>query len=210
MIGATMFVSSILFAACGNDDPDVALDPSDYEIVANATATPWPTSTPVAIVPTREPQSERQIHVLSKNGSYTTENFEALSDFKLSKGYDVEGLTGADAAIYGFFGPDPYNRSEFEARLYPDHETALTLGVDFANEATGPYAEITSATQRWDEGLNQRRSCSANTRGSHHSGRCISAKYGDYVIAGNLVLLCQGRDSATALGNCEALYAALQ
>ena len=33
---------------------------------------------------------------------------------------------------------------------------------------------------------------------------------GDYVIVGNLVLLCQGRDSETALQNCEALHAALQ
>ncbi len=52
--------------------------------------------------------------------------------------------------------------------------------------------------------------CAANTRGSHDSGRCNIAKYGDYVVAGNLVLLCQGRDSETALQNCEALHAALQ
>ena len=205
-----MFVSPLVFSACGNEDPNVALDPSGYEIVANTTATPWPTATPATVAPTREPQKERRIHILSNIGSYSTESFEALTEFKLSNSYDVDGLAGADTAIYGFFGPDPYDRREFEARLYPDHETALTLGADFANEATGPDAEITSATQRWVEGLNQRRSCSANTRGSHHSGRCISAKYGDYVIAGNLVLLCQGRDSATALQNCEALYAALQ
>lgn len=203
-------VSSPLFAACENDDPDVPLDPSGYEIVAETTATPWPTATPAAVAPTRKPQPDRHVHVLSETGSYSPDNFQALSNFKLSKSFDVEGLTGADTAIYGFFGPDPYDRREFEARLYPDHETALKFGADFANEATGPDAEITSAKQRWDEGLNQRRSCSANTRGSHHTGRCTSAKYGDYVIAGNLVLLCQGRDSTTALENCEALYAALQ
>ena len=133
-----------------------------------------------------------------------------MKNFKLSKTYDVEGLNGAESAIYGFFGPDPYDRQEYEARFYPDHETALTLGADFANEATGADAVIASTLQRWDEGLSQRRTCAANVRGSHHSGRCDLAKYGDYVIAGNLVLLCQGRDSDSALDNCAALYSALQ
>ena len=50
----------------------------------------------------------------------------------------------------------------------------------------------------------------ADSADSCGSGRCNIAKYGDYVIAGNLVLLCQGRDSETALQNCEALHAALQ
>ena len=127
----------------------------------------------------------------------------------MSKEYDVEGLTGADAAIYGFFGPDPYDRQEFEIRFYPDHATALGDGVDFAVEATGQDAVIASSVQRWDEGLVQRRACAGNTRGSHHSGRCDLAKYGDYVVAGNVVLLCQGKDSDTALENCDELYAAL-
>lgn len=157
-----------------------------------------------------EPNTERQPQILADAGDYSIDDFESLANFKLSKSYDVEGLESADGAIYGFFGSDPYDRQEYEARFYPDHITAITVGIDFANEATGPDAVLASATQRWDEGLTQRRACAANTRGSHHSGRCNIAKYGDYVIAGNLVLLCQGRDSETALKNCEALYDALQ
>ena len=209
-IGAAISCCVIFAMACGNADSQDAMSPDGYEIVGRATSVPA-TATPAPVAEeVHEPVIERQINVVSAEGNYADSDFEALANFKLNKSYDVAGLESAKNAIYGFFGPDPYERQEYEARFYPDHQTAVTVGVDFANEATGPDAVIASATQRWDEGLIQRRACAANTRGSHHSGRCNIAKYGDYVVAGNLVLLCQGRDSDTALENCEALYAALQ
>ena len=205
-IAASAFVAVL---GCGNVELDGSFGTGDYEIVGKATSTPS-TPTPEPVAEEHEPTAERQPQILADVGEYSVDDFEALTNFKLSKRYDIEGLESAESAIYGFFGPDPYDRQEYEARFYPDHDTAATVGIDFANEATGPDAVLASATQRWDEGLTQRRACAANTRGSHHSGRCNIAKYGDYVIAGNLVLLCQGKDSETALKNCEALYAALQ
>ena len=209
MLVVALSVSLATASACGQADESAAFEPDGYEILGKSTQ---PTSTPTPIArPVEEQQvTERQVQVLSAVGEYSVQDFETLKNFKLSKNYNVEGLNGAESAIYGFFGPDPYDRQEYEARFYPDHETALTLGADFAIEATGPDAVIASALQRWDEGLSQRRTCAANVRGSHHSGRCDLAKYGDYVIAGNLVLLCQGRDSDSALDNCAALYSALQ
>ena len=207
---ASLFLSLLLLsAACGNADSTDSFNSSGYEIVGKATSIPS-TPTPEPVAEKHEPATERQPQILADTGEYSVDDFETLTNFKLNKTYDIEGLDSADNAIYGFFGPDPYDRQEYEARFYPDHSTAITIGVDFANEATGPDAVLASATQRWDEGLTQRRACAANTRGSHHSGRCNIAKYGDYVVAGNLVLLCQGRDSETALENCQALYAALQ
>lgn len=150
------------------------------------------------------------VEIVATDVTFTVDDLVNTKNFKKSKEYKVEGLEGATAAIYGFFGPDPYDRQEFEARFYPDHETAMTLGVDFADESTGPDAVIAKDLQRWDEGLTQRRECQGNVRGSHHSGKCDNAKYGDYVIAGNLVLLCQGKDSETSLANCNALMDALQ
>ena len=150
------------------------------------------------------------VEIVSTDAVYTVDDLVNTKHFKKSKEYKTEGLDDATAAIYGFFGPDPYNRQEFEARFYPDHDTAITTGVDFADEATGPDAVIAKDIQRWDEGLVQRRACSGNVRGSHHSGKCDNAKYGDYVVAGNLVLLCQGKDSETSLANCNALMDALQ
>ena len=155
----------------------------------------------------REPRSTE---VISVDGVYGVDDFINLSNFKKSKEYDVEGLEGATGAIYGFFGSDPYDRQEFEIRFYPDHETAVTVGVDYANESTGPDAVIAKDIQRWDEGLTQRRSCQGNIRGSHHSGKCDNAKYGDYVVAGNVVVLCQGRDSKTSLANCHSLMGGFQ
>ena len=209
VIGAAILCCVMLSIACGNAGSQDAMSRDGYEIVGRATSVPA-TATAAPVAEVQEPKLERRINVISAEGNYSDSDFEALANFKLNKSYDVKGLKGAENAIYGFFGPDPYDRREYEARFYPDHETAITVGVDFANEATGPDAVIASAVQRWDEGLIQRRACAANTRGSHHSGRCNIAKYGDYVVAGNLVLLCQGRDSAAALENCEALYAALQ
>ena len=156
------------------------------------------------------PSGPPGVEIVSTDAMYTEDDLINTPNFKKSKNYKVEGLDEATSAIYGFFGPDPYDRQEFEARFYPDHETAITVGVDFADEATGPDAVIAKDIQRWDEGLVQRRACSGNTRGSHHSGKCDNAKYGDYVVAGNLVLLCQGKDSETSLNNCNALMEALQ
>ncbi len=150
------------------------------------------------------------VEIISTDAVYTVDDLINTPNYKKSKNYKVEGLDQATDAVYGFFGPDPYDRQEFEARFYPDHETAITVGVDFADEATGPDAVIAKDIQRWDEGLVQRRACSGNTRGSHHSGKCDNAKYGDYVVAGNMVLLCQGKNSETSLANCNALMEALQ
>ena len=155
----------------------------------------------------REP---RTTEIISTDGVYGVDDFVNLANFKKSKEYDVEGLDGATGAIYGFFGPDPYDRQEFEIRFYPDHETAVTVGVDYANESTGPDAVIAKDLQRWDEGLTQRRSCQGSIRGSHHSGKCDNAKYADYVVAGNVVVLCQGRDSKTSLANCHSLMEGFQ
>ena len=210
-LGFALVLGIVTSFACGNDSQESTLNRADFEIVgrdSNAENTPTPAPAPARVEDA--PVEEREVQVLNADGDYSVAQFENLANFKLSKTYDVEELPGATAAIYGFFGPDPYDRKEYEARIYPDHETALSDGVDFAIEATGSSAVIASSKQRWDEGLSQRRTCAANVRGSHHSGRCDLAKYGDYVVAGNLVLLCQGRDSASALENCEALYTALQ
>ena len=165
---------------------------------------------PAAASESMESQGPPGVQIVSTDAVYTIDDFANATNFKKSKEYDVEGLEGATAAIYGFHGPDPYDRQEFEIRFYPDHETAITVGVDYANESTGPDAVIAKDIQRWDEGLTQRRACQGNVRGSHHSGKCDNAKYGDYVVAGNVIVMCQGKDSETSLSNCEALMADVQ
>ena len=74
--------------------------------------------------------------------------------------------------------------------------------------ATGEDAVILKNVQRWKKGLTQRRQCAGN--GGHHSGKCDNAKYGDYIINGNMVLLCQGKDSSTAIQACNDLMDKIQ
>ena len=118
-----------------------------------------------------------------------------------SKTFDVEGLTAATSAYYGFWGLDPYDRKEFEARFDKSHADAVEFGTAFADERTGPDAIIKSGETSWEEGAKEARSC---VRISSNPS-CHLSKYGDYVIYGNMILICQGRDSATSLEQCAAL-----
>lgn len=201
--GLCLLIAALAFAlACGSAESNetTSTDSGDGDGGGGA----------VAAVVEEAPSGPPGVEIVSTDDVFTVDDLVNTKNFKKSKEYKTEGLDDATAAIYGFFGPDPYNRQEFEARFYPDHDTAITTGVDFADEATGPDAVIAKDIQRWDEGLVQRRACSGNVRGSHHSGKCDNAKYGDYIVAGNLVLLCQGKDSETSLANCNALMDALQ
>ena len=207
----TVIVAALSVVACGNDTTsDTAIDRSGIVTDQTQTVTPDPTRTPVARTDLQASRSSAVVDIIATEGQYTLDDIENLNGFKKSKSYDIAGLRDATAAIYGFFGTDPYNRRELEIRFYPDHETALDSGVDFADEATGPIAILTSSAQRWDEGITQRRACRANTRGSHHTGRCDAAKYGDYIVLGNLIVLCEGLDSDTALANCNKFADVLQ
>ena len=121
--------------------------------------------------------------------------------FKKAKTFDVEGLTAATSAYYGFWGVDPYDRKEFEARFYASHADAVEFGVSFADERTGPDAIIKSGETSWEEGAKEARSC---VRISSNAS-CHLSKYGDYMIYGNMILICQGRDSETSLEQCAGL-----
>ena len=144
--------------------------------------------------------------ILTPTGNFTLDDLVAAG-FKKSKTYDVSELPSAVEVHYGFYGVDPYNRQDFEARFYATHEDAVSIGVEWADEGSGPNAILLASDQRWDEGLRERRICAAN--GGHHIGRCTNAKYGDYVILGNMILMCQGKDVSESRGNCDALTKAM-
>ncbi|HIK90345.1 MAG TPA: hypothetical protein EYG09_11990 [Dehalococcoidia bacterium] len=139
---------------------------------------------------------------------YTADDIKNTEFFKHDDDYDVEGLEGAVAALYGFYGSDPYNRLEYEARFYADHAAAISIGASWADEATGADAVLLKDVQRWDEGISDRRQCAGN--GGHHSGKCDNPKYFDYVVVGNMILMCQGKDSPTSIQACADLMAVVQ
>ena len=122
--------------------------------------------------------------------------------FKLAKEYDVSELPMATAAYKVFFTPPDSQPIQYELRIYPDHMSAVEKGIEYAEEVTGADALLRSVDVRWDEGTNDRRGGGA-ARGS------LTPLYGDYAIIGNVIILCQGRNSTQSLNRCEALLLAV-
>ena len=89
--------------------------------------------------------------------------------------YDTDTLPDAIAARYGFF-----QRRDVEIRQYPDHETALSSGTASAEDAL---------SRRVHDG----------------SGFASRRIYGGYLVAGNLVMLCEFQVS-----DCVALIEATE
>ena len=150
------------------------------------------------------PDSANEI-VAKITPSETIFSLESLTDvgFKKGKTFDVEGLTGAITAYLGYWGLNPYDRKDYEARFYPSHADAVEFGTIFADERTGPDAVIKTGETMWEEGAKEARSC--NRAAGANSSNCRISKYGDYIIYGNMILICQGRDSATSLEQCALL-----
>lgn len=128
---------------------------------------------------------------------YTPDDLKAVG-MKVARTYDTSGLPQASGALNGFL-----NRIEYEARFYPSHAEAVTTGASDAALVTGPKAIVMGNAIPWEEGATDRRKCVGSI-----NANCV-AKYGDFVVFGNLVLLCEGRDSATALEACASVLKGL-
>ena len=129
--------------------------------------------------------------------------------FKKSREYDVEGLTGATGAWFGWWrsaGEDPV---EYEVRLYASHEDAVALGTSFADEASGKNAVLKSDDATWKGDVKDRRAVIGGVHGGVASSG-VGPKYAEYVISGNMVLLCEGTTVDHSLERCESLIDALR
>jgi hypothetical protein len=151
-----------------------------------------------------EEKSTEPQKILPASRSLTLSNFLAVG-FKKSKQYDVTGLPSAQSAYYGFWQIDS-EPLDFELRLYPTHEDAVAEGATFAEEVTGRDAAVTEADSTWKEGIRDRRTSGFTLTGG---GGTLAVKYADFVIYGNVVILCQGRDSVQSLDRCNTLISAV-
>lgn len=148
--------------------------------------------------------------------SDSTANFEKVSDFervltladiestgwKKGKTYDVDGLDGANEAYVGFWTPPGLGSLNYEIRIYPSHQAAVDQGTPFAEDASGEGASLNAEDAMWDEGVRDRRIIvGGGSRGSQNP------RYGDYVILGNIVILCEGRTSEHSLDQCAPFVA---
>ena len=118
---------------------------------------------------------------------------------KTSKEYDITDLPSADSAWKLLF-----NRKDFEARFYPDHATAISAGTKWAESVSGDEADVVGDNVLWEVGRNDRRQCNRAAE-TPHSSCSYTARYGDYVIQGNMILLCEGPNSEEALKECKKL-----
>jgi len=121
-----------------------------------------------------------------------------VARFKKTKTYDVDELPGAVAAYMGYYKPAGSEPVQYELRMYPDHATAIANGVTYAEEVTGADALLRSVDVRWEDGTKDRRGGGASRGG-------LTPVYGDFAVFGNVIILCEGRDSIQSLDRCEAL-----
>ncbi len=130
--------------------------------------------------------------------------------FKASKQYDVESLPDALDAWLGFWGPSASDRTDFELRFYGSHEVAVRAGAPLADEATGDLFRERKDAQTWTVGQKDRwRAGSATGITTRDSGSGTGPRYADFVIFGNVVLLCEGADTGQSFDRCEGLIDAL-
>ncbi len=139
---------------------------------------------------------------------FTLDDFRATG-FKVAKEYNVDGLTAATGAWFGFWRPEGSDAKEYEVRFYSSHEDAVQYGTSFAEEATGEAAVLEREDATWKEGIKDRRYFFAGPIGSHGSG-AVKPKYGGYAIYGNMVLLCEGANPTHSLERCTSLIGALR
>jgi len=137
---------------------------------------------------------------------YTPDDLDATG-FKVSREYDVEGLTAATGAWFGWWRPEGSDPVDYEARLYASHDDAVEFGTPFAEEASGDDAVINSGDATWKEDVRDRRAIIGNLTSD---GGGAGPKYGDFAIAGNMILLCEGATSEQSLERCAALIGALE
>lgn len=135
--------------------------------------------------------------VLDNGRTYTIDDIRAVSGAKIPKQYDVTDLPGATDAWNAIL-----QQKEYEVRFYPSHSDAVSMGTSWAASVSGKDALVVGDDVIWEEGAKDRRQCN---RSVAHSGCNYTARYGDFVILGNMILLCEGKDIEEALKTCEVM-----
>jgi len=156
------------------------------------------------------PQEQVFEKVMPSDRVYAIEDLLAAG-LKKSKHYNVEGLPAAIDAWYGFWRPGGKEPVDYELRFYASHEDAVEYGTALADEVTGDDAVLSSEQMTWKEGSNEQRTIiGGGGTGGDAAFSGAAARYADFAIFGNVVMLCEGTDSAHSLERCEALIAALE
>ena len=142
--------------------------------------------------------------VLDNGKIYSSKDFFDAG-FNEYKEYNVSKLTGATEAWYGYWGSDEDSVKYYELRFYPDHSTAVSEGTPFAEDATGEDAVLGRKETMWRVGLAERKASTQVMNMTLAKERTRLARYGDYMIFNNVIILCEGEDSNEAFKLCNDL-----
>jgi hypothetical protein len=128
---------------------------------------------------------------------------------KTSKQYDVSDLPAGVDAWYGFIRTDS-GPMDIEARFYANHADAVSFGTALAEEVSGVDADVDEETTTWLVGVRDRvRMKSGGTADLAAWSGQRRPNYADFVIFGNIVLLCQGDEPRQSVEVCHELIASL-
>ena len=145
--------------------------------------------------------------ITNESGIYTVEDF-TNTGFKVNKEYDVSELEDSLGVWFGFWKND-FNKSfDYEIRIYPSQELALDKGLSFVEEVIGEDAILKKSLSSWKEGIQDRRLRTGRGMSGSESN-AIRAKYLDYLVFGNTMILCTGLDLTDARQNCSDLVNSL-
>lgn len=165
-----------------------------------------------------DPEADGPAQIFPSSTDYTVDSLKEFGT-KTSHQYAVKDLPDAADAWKVLWGSNTNNKHDYEVRFYPTHELAISSGMSVAIEATASDIELTDvesgrkdqflAHQSWKEGASDR------WRGRKlptFTGSIINATgplYLNWMIVGNVVILCDGIDNEEALARCDEMKTAL-
>ena len=143
--------------------------------------------------------------ITNESGIYSIEDF-INTGFKVVKEYDISALEDSTGAWFGFWKNDSTKSIvlDYEIRTYPSQQLALDKGVEYVEEVIGEDAILGKSLSSWGEGIQDRRTRSGRGMSGSESNT-VRAKYLDYIVFGNTIILCTGLDVTDARQNCSDL-----
>ena len=145
--------------------------------------------------------------ITNKNMIFSIEDFKNIG-YKINKEYDISELENANGAWYGFWKNNLGKPIDYEIRIYPSQQLILDKGIPYVEEVIGENAVLKKSASSWKEGIQDRRSRN-NSSMSGSEANSVRAKYLDYFINGNVIILCSGLDLNYATQNCSDLSSEL-
>lgn len=136
--------------------------------------------------------------IVTSDVSLDIDSFKS-SGVKINKQYNVDALPEAVDAWKGVF-----DQKDVEIRFYISHQDAKTYGVNPAENVTGDDAIVSGNGIIWKEGAKDRRKC-VPREATSESGCDQKARFGDFIVFGNTVILCEGLTPEESMTVCYSL-----